>query len=157
MIILESWTHNFPTLGAAYNAKENFFKIWDETDRQAAEDKYTAWRNDLPLEVADHFEPIVTAMTNWYDPIFAYFDTGLTNAYTEALNGLVKVIDRTGRGYSFDAIRAKTGAPWASRVRAPFRLRSAPIRPLGMFCALKRASPIFTLEERRPVEVLISP
>lgn len=107
MIILESWTHNFPTLGAAYNAKENFFKIWDETDRQAAEDKYTAWRNDLPLEVADHFEPIVTAMTNWYDPIFAYFDTGLTNAYTEALNGLVKVIDRTGRGYSFDAIRAK--------------------------------------------------
>lgn len=107
LIILESWTHNFPTLGAAYNAKEDFFKIWDETDRQAAEDKYTAWRNDLPLEVADHFEPIVTAMGNWHDPIFAYFDTGLTNAYTEALNGLVKVINRTGRGYSFDAIRAK--------------------------------------------------
>jgi len=107
LIILESWTHNFPTLGAAYNAKEDFFKIWDETDRQAAEDKYTAWRNDLPLEVADHFEPIVTAMGNWYDPIFAYFDTGLTNAYTEALNGLVKVINRTGRGYSFEAIRAK--------------------------------------------------
>jgi excinuclease UvrABC nuclease subunit len=34
-------------------------------------------------------------MTNWYAPIFAYFDTGLTNAYTEALNGLVKVINRT--------------------------------------------------------------
>ena len=55
LIILESWTHNFPTLGAAYNAKEDFFKIWDDPDRQAAEDKYTAWRNDLPLEVADHF------------------------------------------------------------------------------------------------------
>ncbi len=31
----------------------------------------------------------------------------MTNAYTEALNGLIKVTNRVGRGYSFEVIRAK--------------------------------------------------
>jgi hypothetical protein len=31
----------------------------------------------------------------------------MTNAYTEALNGVIKVANRNGRGYSFEAIRAK--------------------------------------------------
>lgn len=107
LVILESWTHNFPTLGAAYELKESFFDIWDEDDRQAAEARYDLWQADIPLELADQFEPIVTAMKNWREPIFAYFDTGLTNAYTEAMNGLIRVIDRAGRGYSFEALRAK--------------------------------------------------
>ena len=29
------------------------------------------------------------------------------NAYTEAANGLAKIANRNGRGYSFEAIRAK--------------------------------------------------
>jgi transposase len=107
ILILQSWTHNFPTLGAAYELKESFFDIWDETNRQAAESRYDLWQADIPIELADQFEPIVTAMTNWRGPIFAYFDTGLTNAYTEAMNGLIRVIDRAGRGYSFEALRAK--------------------------------------------------
>lgn len=38
----------------------------------------------------------------------AYFDhSPLTNAYTEALNGLVKTANRLGRGYSFEVLRAK--------------------------------------------------
>jgi hypothetical protein len=39
--------------------------------------------------------------------IFNYFDHRATNACTEALNGIAKNINRNGRGYSFDAIRAK--------------------------------------------------
>jgi transposase len=43
-----------------------------------------------------------------HEEIFAYFSyDGATNAYTEALNGLVKLVNKVGRGYSFDAIRAK--------------------------------------------------
>jgi hypothetical protein len=43
-------------------------------------------------------------MTNWETEIFNYFDHPITNAYTEALNGLIR---RMGRGYSFEALRAK--------------------------------------------------
>lgn len=37
----------------------------------------------------------------------AYFDVRYTNAATEALNGITKLKQRMGRGYSFDVIRAK--------------------------------------------------
>lgn len=107
LLILQSWTHNFPTLGAAYELKETFFNIWDETDRHAAESKYDVWKAGIPLELADQFEAIVTAMQNWRTQIFNYFDRAFTNAYTEAMNGMIRVVDRAGRGYSFEALRAK--------------------------------------------------
>ena len=33
---------------------------------------------------------------------------GFFNAYTECLNGLIKIANRMGRGYSYEIIRAKT-------------------------------------------------
>jgi hypothetical protein len=54
-----------------------------------------------------HFKPIVTAFENWHEEIFSYFDHSITNAYTESLNSLIRVINRNGRGYSFEALRAK--------------------------------------------------
>jgi len=38
---------------------------------------------------------------------FRAFDYRIINAYTEAFNGLAKVINRLGRGDSFDLLRAK--------------------------------------------------
>ena len=48
--------------------------------------------------------------TDFYEDIFAYWDSPsqITNAYTECLNGLIKVSNRMGRGYSYEIIRAKT-------------------------------------------------
>lgn len=106
-LVLETWTKNFPLLGAAYQAKEDFFDVWDANDRATAEARYCAWREELPRDLAPSFAPLTTAIENWHVEIFNYFDTGLTNAYTEALNGLAKQISRIGRGYSFEAIRAK--------------------------------------------------
>ena len=40
-------------------------------------------------------------------PDFAYFDHRYTNATTEALNGLIKAMNRNGRGYQFKTLRAK--------------------------------------------------
>ena len=34
-------------------------------------------------------------------------DYHVTNAYTESLNSLIRVMNRLGRGYSFEALRAK--------------------------------------------------
>lgn len=31
----------------------------------------------------------------------------MTNAYTEAMNGLIKIANRAGRGYSFEVLRAR--------------------------------------------------
>ena len=50
----------------------------------------------------------------------------ITNAYTEGLNGLVKISNRLGRGYSYEIIRAKTlYAKHARKVGSGIRLIEA--------------------------------
>jgi len=101
------WTATLPTLGAAYRLKEGFYAIFDLKDRAAAAEAYRAWEVGIPDGMRPAFKDVTTAMRNWEREVFNYFDHGFTNATTEALNGLSKIINRTGRGYSFKAVRAK--------------------------------------------------
>jgi hypothetical protein len=59
-----------------------------------------------PKPLKRFFRPLLTAMGNWREEIFAYFDHRYTNATAEALNGLIKIVNRTGRGYN-RTLRAK--------------------------------------------------
>lgn len=124
-LVLESWTRNYPQLAAAYELKESFFGIYDATDSVVAEGLYKKWLKAVPTDLLWAFQPIVTAWDNWHREILNYFDheVRLTNAYTEAANGLVKLTNRTGRGYSFEAIRAKIlfGSGLAKERRQSFR------------------------------------
>lgn len=104
---LSGWTANYPMLEAAYDAKEAFYGIWDMDIRTEAERAYAIWRHNLTPEVREAFHPLVRVMENWHPHIFAYFDHPITNAYTESLNNLIRVMNRLGRGYSFEALRAK--------------------------------------------------
>lgn len=58
-------------------------------------------------EVRDAFGDLIRAWTNWQPFILNYFEHPVTNAYTESLNNLIRVMNRLGRGYSFEALRAK--------------------------------------------------
>ncbi|HHA1618107.1 TPA: ISL3 family transposase, partial [Enterobacter cloacae] len=101
------WTLNYPEIGQAYELKESFFEIWDCQTRHRAQEAYYAWLRQITPEMKAHFDPLIKAMGNWHDDIFAYFDHPITNAYTESLNNLIRVVNRVGRGYSFEALRAK--------------------------------------------------
>tara|TARA_B100001123_G_C15304208_1_gene1022066 strand:- start:381 stop:1655 length:1275 start_codon:yes stop_codon:yes gene_type:complete len=99
-----------PELAIAYDFKEAFFEIYDEPDKQNAQNAFEAWENSLPDQVLEPFKRLARTVHNHYEDIFAYWDAPfpITNAYTEGLNGLIKMSNRLGRGYSFDIIRAKT-------------------------------------------------
>lgn len=99
-----------PLLAEAYDFKEAFYGIYDEPDKTSAMRAFEAWENTLPQERFPKFHALARTVHNNYEDIFAYWDapTRLTNAYTEGLNGLVKVANRMGRGYSYEIIRAKT-------------------------------------------------
>jgi len=101
------WVRNYPLLGAAHALKEGFYAIWDSTSRKEAEADYARWKDDIPEELVPYFSDLVRATDNWHKEIFNYFDHPITNAYTESLNNLIRVMNRIGRGYSFDALRAK--------------------------------------------------
>lgn len=104
---LESWTKNLPDLGKTYELKEEFFLVYESKNQTEAIERYNAWLSKVTDEVYCAFEPLITAMTNWHQEVFNYFNHPITNAYTESLNGLIRVMNRLGRGYSFEALRAK--------------------------------------------------
>ena len=109
-LLLQVWLDKFPDLRIAYNLKESFYGIWDCANRDDAVEKYREWKDELnkaPLLVKESFKEIPKAFTNWGNEIFNYFTNGLTNAYTESLNSIIRKLDQSGRGYSFEVLRAK--------------------------------------------------
>jgi hypothetical protein len=70
-------------------------------------DLYDTWKACLDPVTAAAFFELIRAVDNWRPEVFNYFEHRITNAFTESLNGLVRVANRMGRGYSFEAIRAK--------------------------------------------------
>lgn len=107
LILLDAWLGSFPLLKETYELKEELYDIWELKDRREAEKRYNDWQTKIPADGLYAFQPLVTAMSNWRSEIFAYFDHQATNAYTESLNGLMKLANRMGRGYSFEVIRAR--------------------------------------------------
>lgn len=105
-LILDGVLKNSPLLEDAWLSKEMFYDIWDATDRATAERLFEAWQANIPASVPE-FRKVAKTINDWHAEVFAYFDHRYTNAYTEAANGLIKIASRAGRGYRFEAIRAR--------------------------------------------------
>ena len=121
---LDGWVKNYPLLGEAYRLKESFYGIYQAQSTSQAMVAYENWQKSIPPELYDHFHELTRAFQNWMPEILNYFEHPVTNAYTESLNSLIRVMDRMGRGYSFEALRAKIlfteGAHHKKRIRPKF-------------------------------------
>ena len=105
--LLDGWCKNYPELGLAYQQKEAFFQIYEAQTKEEAAGLFVEWQRNLTPEITDAYADLVKAWNNWESYICNYFDHKITNAYTESLNNLIRVTNRLGRGYSFEALRAK--------------------------------------------------
>lgn len=127
-MLLSGWVKNYPEIGQAHRLKEEFFGIYDATSPDEAVGRYIGWKKQITPDIADAFADLIRAWENWEPLIVAYFDHPVTNAYTESLNSLIRVMNRLGRGYSFEALRAKIlfseGAQ--KRVKPKLERRAAP-------------------------------
>lgn len=107
---LGMWLDNEPHVKKAYDLKEAFYAIYDAKTKAEASARLDAWRESVPGSMKKgkkSFTPLLTATRNWRVEMLAVFDYPITNGYTEALNGVAKVINRQGRGYSFEVLRAR--------------------------------------------------
>ena len=104
---LDEWSRDFPALTKAHQAKERFTDIYESSSRSEAVRRYKDWDADLDPEIRTTFGPLLTAFQNWEGSILAYFDHRVTNACTESSNNLIRAVQRMGRGYSFDVLRAR--------------------------------------------------
>lgn len=104
------WLDNEPHVATAYRLKEAFYDIYDAPTKAEAEKRLDAWRASIPASMKKgkkSFTPLLTSTRNWREEMLAFFDHPISNGYTEALNGVAKVINRAGRGYSFEVLRAR--------------------------------------------------
>ncbi|HPM50293.1 MAG TPA: ISL3 family transposase [Methylotenera sp.] len=143
--LVASWLNNYPELGEAYRLKEDFFNIYQANSKHEALLMFADWEKSIQPNVRDAFADLIRAWRNWQPYILNYFEevnfteggreTALgchpvTNAYTESLNSLIRVMDRLGRGYSFEALRAKIlfaeGAFKKKLIRPKFERRYVP-------------------------------
>ncbi|MFX4053996.1 transposase, partial [Streptococcus suis] len=60
-----------PELSIAYDFKESFFAIYDEPDKQKAQNAFEAWKNSLPDDGMEPFKKLVKTVHNHYEDIFA--------------------------------------------------------------------------------------
>lgn len=104
---LDEWFARWPILREAFEAKEMIVSLYSCSDSQSAQQWYAAWQAQLSPALTRDFRPVVTAFRNWNSEIMAYFDHPQTNAYLESVNSLIAALDRNGRGYAFETIRAK--------------------------------------------------
>lgn len=103
---LDMWLANEPEVATAYKLKERLFDIYD-LPKEAAIKDFDSFAGDVPDSLKGDFKDLLSAMKNWRKEILNYFDYPITNAYTEGVNGVAKVMNRMGRGYSFEVIRAR--------------------------------------------------
>jgi transposase len=106
-LILEAWLKNFPRLEIAYHLKEAFYGIYEASTKEDALQRYFTWFTQITPDVVDAFLPFTLTIEHYGDAIFNYFTDRYTAGYTECLNGIIKLTQRTGRGYSFDVLRTK--------------------------------------------------
>ena len=157
-LLLSGWLKNYPELGMAYRLKEDFFKIYDARTKEEALLRFSMWDRAVTHEVRDAFSDLIRAWRNWHPYILAYFDHPVTNAYTESLNSLIRVMNRLGRGYSFEALRAKIlfseGAFKKQTIKPKFERRQAGVRDFmasyEMMPGLARAMPMDRYQHEEP-------
>ncbi len=106
---LETIRINYPRLATAYDLKEKFYEIYDNNDQSMAMSAFAEWEQVAQDAEIAEFTALAKTVQNHYADIFAYWESPaqITNAYTESLNGLIKIANRNGRGYSFEILRAK--------------------------------------------------
>lgn len=126
---MSGWVRNYPELGEAHRLKEDFFSIYEAQSKDEAQGRYIAWKRGMSQESAVAFGDLMRAWDNWTPWVLGYFEHPVTSAYTESLNNLIGVMNRLGRGYSFEALRAKIlfseGAHKIVKPRQKFERRAA--------------------------------
>lgn len=105
----DMWFDEFPELGVAYWLKENLRDVYNCKTKYDAFQKYYY---DFPSQIPDTvtfkpFKDVLKTFENNKKEIFNYFDKRETNAYTESINNIIKSVEKEGKGYSYEVLRAK--------------------------------------------------
>ncbi|WP_457670007.1 ISL3 family transposase [Thiolapillus sp.] len=98
---------HYPDLAMALELKEQFYGIYNQSNRAEGEKAFQNWKDAIPRNFRKYYGEVANMVDRHHRDIFNYYDCPITNGYTEAMNGVVRAMNRLGRGYSFEMLRAK--------------------------------------------------
>lgn len=110
---LEVLAKEYPKLVIAYYLKEKYFDIYEAKDKNAAILAFFEWTDSIDEQATGMYLPefyrLKQIVKRHFAQTFSYWDSAnkVSNGYTECVNGLIKLANRLGRGYSFEMIRAR--------------------------------------------------
>ena len=98
----------YPALLIPYYLKEGLRAVYKATDRKEAYERYYEWEQAIPDDLLG-FKNVANTINSCKNEVFNYFLTPIkyTNAYTESINNIIKRIEKSGVGYSYEVLRAK--------------------------------------------------
>ncbi len=95
----KSLCRKYTKLGRAMTLRETLQAIYANSDRQIAETELTWWVSWAARSRLSAFRDLAKTVRQHWDGILAYFDTRMTSAAIEAVNGVVQLAKRMARGF----------------------------------------------------------
>jgi transposase len=90
---------DIPVVGVAWLLKEEFAAIYEAPDRAEAERRLQVWVDHINEAGLPEFTKVWQQLQPWVEPILAYFDDPVTNAFAEGITNKIKVIKRRSYGF----------------------------------------------------------
>lgn len=104
---INNWCNRWPILHDAYWTKERYCDLYLCSSPAEAETYYKDWLATLPPTVSLAYKTKCAIQRRWMPMVLAYFEEPYTTGYVESVNRFLDDLQRDGRGYSFEVIRAK--------------------------------------------------
>src|SRR5438552_7064620 len=89
----------YTKLGRAMSLRETLQAIYASPDRQSAEAELDWWCGWAARSRLSPFRILAKTVRQHWEGILAYFDTQLTSAAIEAVNGVIQLAKRMARGF----------------------------------------------------------
>ena len=89
----------YTKLGRAMSLRETLQAIYANSDRQVAEAELQWWCGWAARSRLSPFRDLAKTVRQHWDGILTYFDTRLTSAAIEAVNGVIQLAKRMARGF----------------------------------------------------------
>ncbi|MCA1709130.1 MAG: ISL3 family transposase, partial [Actinobacteria bacterium] len=94
--LFEVWP---PEVVAAWWLKEEFAAIYEAPDRAEAERRLEIWIDHIIEADLSEFTNLWRSLQWWTEPILAYFEDRVTNAFAEGITNKIKVMKRRSYGF----------------------------------------------------------
>lgn len=97
-----------PGLKRSYSFLQKFYALYEQEEISAAQasSAFNNMKKKLDSESQKYWKPFFELISSYDAEIWAYFDSGLTNAQTEAMNRTIRQFIAAGRGMRHERLRA---------------------------------------------------